>query len=183
MKLSEQIVRLRTRLGLTQGDLADRLEVSRQSISKWETGASVPELDKLLKMAELFGVSLDELVTGTSPAAAVPGAKRVAVRQILSGVLVVLAGLCMAVTVLFGNAFGIHTSAGVLLAAWFALLGGAIWSPENRKLLAGLGVAYGAAALILLVLHLWGAAPIPGEGIFLLMGLTLAGWAVSARKK
>ena len=66
MKLYEQIFTLRTARGMSQGDLADALEVSRQSVSKWETGAAVPELDKLLRMSELFGVSLDELVKGES---------------------------------------------------------------------------------------------------------------------
>ncbi len=67
MKLGETICRLRTKAGLSQNDLAQALEVSRQSVSKWETGASVPELDKLVKMAGLFGVSLDELVKGKAP--------------------------------------------------------------------------------------------------------------------
>ncbi len=67
MKLGETICRLRTKAGLSQNDLAQALEVSRQSVSKWETGASVPELDKLVKMAGLFGVSLDELVKGKTP--------------------------------------------------------------------------------------------------------------------
>lgn len=67
MNVGETINRLRTEKHMSQGDLADALEVSRQSISKWETGASVPELDKLVKLSELFGVTLDELVTGKAP--------------------------------------------------------------------------------------------------------------------
>ena len=64
MTLGENIVRLRTQKNWSQGDLADALNVSRQSVSKWETDASIPELDKLLKLSELFGVTLDELVRG-----------------------------------------------------------------------------------------------------------------------
>ena len=64
MNLGETIYRLRTERNMSQGDLAEALEVSRQSISKWETGGSVPELDKLTKMGELFGVSMDELILG-----------------------------------------------------------------------------------------------------------------------
>ena len=64
MSLGERIYQLRIEKGMSQGDLADALEVSRQSISKWETNASVPELDKLVRMSEVFGVTLDELVTG-----------------------------------------------------------------------------------------------------------------------
>ena len=64
MTLGESIVSLRARKGWSQGDLADMLDVSRQSVSKWETDSSVPELDKLLKLADLFGVTLDALVRG-----------------------------------------------------------------------------------------------------------------------
>ena len=64
MPLGERIYKLRAEKKMSQGDLADALEVSRQSISKWETNGSVPELDKLVKLSEIFGVSLDELVRG-----------------------------------------------------------------------------------------------------------------------
>ena len=67
MSLGENINRLRSRQGMSQGDLAEALEVSRQSVSKWETDASVPELEKLIKLSELFGVTLDQLVTGKEP--------------------------------------------------------------------------------------------------------------------
>ncbi len=62
MTLSEKITALRTGRKLSQGDVAERLDVSRQSVSKWETGQSVPELDKIVRLADLFGVSVDELV-------------------------------------------------------------------------------------------------------------------------
>ena len=62
MTLAEKILELRTAQNLSQGDLAERLEVSRQSVSKWETGQSVPDLDKIIRLADLFGVSVDELV-------------------------------------------------------------------------------------------------------------------------
>ena len=67
MSLGTTISRLRAEKKLSQGDLSDALEVSRQSVSKWETDASVPELDKLIKLSQLFGVTLDELVTGETP--------------------------------------------------------------------------------------------------------------------
>lgn len=62
MELSQTIYTLRTAKGLSQLELAEQLEVSRQSVSKWETGQSVPDLDKLIKLADLFGISVDELV-------------------------------------------------------------------------------------------------------------------------
>ena len=62
MTVSEKIYTLRTRLGLSQEELAEKLGVSRQSVSKWETGQSLPDLEKIIKLADLFGVSVDELV-------------------------------------------------------------------------------------------------------------------------
>lgn len=62
MKLNEKIIALRNKYQMSQGDLAEKLNVSRQSVSKWETGASIPDLDKLIAMSELFGITMDELV-------------------------------------------------------------------------------------------------------------------------
>lgn len=70
MSLGTNISRLRAEHHLSQGDLAEALAVSSQSVSKWETDSSVPDLDKLVKLSQVFGVTLDELVTGadgTSP--------------------------------------------------------------------------------------------------------------------
>ena len=64
MNLGEKILEMRTKANMSQGDLADVLKVSRQSVSKWETNSSIPELDKLLKMSEIFKISIDELVRG-----------------------------------------------------------------------------------------------------------------------
>ncbi len=64
MNLGENIYKFRTGKNMSQGDLADALEVSRQSVSKWENNSAVPELEKLMKMAEVFEITLDELVTG-----------------------------------------------------------------------------------------------------------------------
>ena len=62
MTLAEKIIELRTTNNMSQGDLAEKLNVSRQSVSKWETGASIPDLNKLILMSELFQVTIDELV-------------------------------------------------------------------------------------------------------------------------
>lgn len=72
MNLAENIYRLRTQRNMSQVELADELGVSRQSVSKWETGTAVPELDKLVKMCCLFGVSLDELVGENIPTQSPP---------------------------------------------------------------------------------------------------------------
>ena len=72
MNLGETIYRLRTDKQMSQGELAEMLEVSRQSISKWENNSAVPELEKLLRLSEIFEVSLDELVKGEEKVKDVP---------------------------------------------------------------------------------------------------------------
>lgn len=62
MILAEKIVALRKRMNWSQEELAEKLDISRQSVSKWEVGATIPDLDKILKMSELFGVSTDYLL-------------------------------------------------------------------------------------------------------------------------
>ncbi len=62
MILAEKIMKYRKENGWSQEDLAAQLGVSRQSVSKWESTASIPDLDKILKMSELFGVSTDYLL-------------------------------------------------------------------------------------------------------------------------
>ena len=62
MTLAEKILSLRTQRGMSQDDLAEKLEVSRQSVSKWETAQSTPDLDKIIKLADLFGTTVDQLV-------------------------------------------------------------------------------------------------------------------------
>lgn len=62
MILADKIITLRKRNGWSQEDLAERLQISRQSVSKWESGASIPDLDKIIKMSTLFNVSTDYLL-------------------------------------------------------------------------------------------------------------------------
>ena len=62
MALSEKLYTLRRKSGLSQEQLAEQLNVSRQAISKWEAGQSIPESDKLLSISNYFHVSLDYLM-------------------------------------------------------------------------------------------------------------------------
>lgn len=68
MSLAEKIIKLRKEQGWSQEELASRLDVTRQSVSKWESMSSVPDLDKIVKMSELFQVSTDYLLKETPPA-------------------------------------------------------------------------------------------------------------------
>ncbi len=62
MRLEEKLTVLRKESGYTQLDLAEKVRVSRQAISKWETGRALPSMEKLKYLSELFGVSVDYLL-------------------------------------------------------------------------------------------------------------------------
>ena len=64
MELNEQIKKYRTGMNLSQEDLAERIYVTRQSISNWENGKTYPDIHSLLLLSSLFGISLDQLVKG-----------------------------------------------------------------------------------------------------------------------
>ena len=62
MTIAENIAEYRTKNNMTQEELAYQVGVSRQAVTKWETGESAPELSKLIRIAELFGLSVDKLL-------------------------------------------------------------------------------------------------------------------------
>lgn len=144
MTLGENIVRLRTEKNWSQGDLADALDISRQSVSKWETDASVPELEKLLKLSELFGVTLDALVRGEDAPQSEPAAAEVQTdpssfapqavpardksRSIIGTVLLCTgAVIVLLFLLLFGSIFS-----GLLFGAPFFLCGVICLTAKNR---------------------------------------------------
>ena len=62
MTLGNRIQQLRKEHNMSQGDLADALDISRQSVSKWETDESKPDFDKIVPICELFGITTEELL-------------------------------------------------------------------------------------------------------------------------
>lgn len=64
MNISDRIQEFRKAKGISQEELADKIGVSRQAVSKWESGQSLPELDKIILISEYFGVTTDQLLKG-----------------------------------------------------------------------------------------------------------------------
>ena len=64
MTIGDRLLKLRRERNLSQEDLANELDVSRQTISKWETNQSVPDFDKIVPLCNYFGITTDELLTG-----------------------------------------------------------------------------------------------------------------------
>ncbi len=141
-ELGARLQKLRRQAGMSQQELADQLHVSRQSISKWELGTATPDLDNLVRLSELFGVSLDELVLGKTrkpqetsqqPAQPVENLKTKRMRLcLLAGVLcLILAFALLPLHQLFDR----H-----MLGSWYT----SVWQylptvPHNILLLAGAG--------------------------------------------
>ena len=67
MNISERIIQLRKQHGLSQELLGEKLNVSRQAISKWESGKATPDLSYIVQMCELFNVSTDYFILGKEP--------------------------------------------------------------------------------------------------------------------
>lgn len=64
MEFHKNLYELRKQKGFSQEELAEKINVSRQTISKWEIGSSTPEMEKLIMLSEVFEISLDQLVLG-----------------------------------------------------------------------------------------------------------------------
>lgn len=64
MNIGEKLYELRKEKNLSQEEVAERLNVSRQTVSKWETNQTTPDFDKIIPLCELFGITSEELLTG-----------------------------------------------------------------------------------------------------------------------
>ena len=68
MTIAETIKTLRKTAGMSQEQLAEKLHVSRQAVTKWETEGGTPDIENLRAIATLFGITVDELLTGETKA-------------------------------------------------------------------------------------------------------------------
>ena len=145
MSLAENLQYLRAREGVTQEQLAERLDVSRQSVSKWESAASYPEMDTLLKLCDMFQVDMDTLLRGSvenSLSEDTAGYDRfmtLYARKIAGGVGAILLGVVMMVlafTVLperepYESYIGAAFLAVVACAVYFLIYGGMLEDKYN----------------------------------------------------
>lgn len=102
MSLAENLQYLRAREGVTQEQLAERLDVSRQSVSKWESSASFPEMDTLIKLCDMFHTDMDTLLRGnvenslSEDTAGYDRFMTLYARKIAGGVSAIIAGAAVA---------------------------------------------------------------------------------------
>lgn len=156
MKINEKIYTLRKKSGWSQDELADKLSVSRQSVSKWETGDSVPEIAKFLALAKIFSVTTDYLLDdskeeyiplqeekSTDTADKVPGKTESLFKNYgwILGVVLLLLGLWRIVSAVSGIATFSQVGA-------FGVLGGAAFLPFLFSVLTGTALAVGGIIMI-----------------------------------
>ncbi len=127
MTTGENIQFLRKRDGYTQESFAEQMGVSRQTISKWESDACFPEMDKLLLMCDMFRCKLDDLVRGDVQAEAAKDTAGYDVhmntfaKRITAGVVLVLLGVCVMLA-----GFGLHLPEALATVLFFPFLIAAI---------------------------------------------------------
>ena len=151
MNLGENIYKQRTRCHLSQGDLADALEVSRQSVSKWENNSAVPELDKLIRMRTIFDISLDELVFDekNQPSVVVKeSANPWHVHTVIGLILLFFGLLAFLLSAFWGSNLVVGEQVGEMVSICLILASIALLAPYNFKVLGICAVASFAYCVI-----------------------------------
>ena len=157
MNLGENIYSYRVQKNLSQGDLANALEVSRQSVSKWENNSAQPELDKLVRMSRVFGVSLDELVFGPAKEekdmndnhnGGMSLRHGVPVRIIAGAVLMLFGMVFFLLSIFWGDHLRFGEVVGELASITMVLLSLSMLATYHQGVLAVCGVVYMLYAIL-----------------------------------
>ena len=145
MNLGENIYKYRTMRNCSQGELANELEVSRQSVSKWENNSAVPELEKLIRMSNFFEISLDELVYGRTvekETASEPASAAFTVRTVVCLFVLLFGMVFFLLSVFWGDHLRFGEAFGELVSLSIVLLSTAFLATDNKFVLAASAVLY-----------------------------------------
>ena len=147
MSLGENIYKHRMAKNWSQTELAEALEVSRQSISKWENNMATPDLDKVIKMGAIFGITLDELVFDTPPTNN-PDPVRITERQfppfrVMVGVVMLVFGMILfLLSIFWGDHLYFGEVFGELFSAVTVLISIALIQPYDLRVLSVCSIIY-----------------------------------------
>lgn len=114
MSIAERLQKLRKQSGYSQEQVAEMLGLSRQAISKWESGQGKPEIDNIVKLTEIYNVSADYILLGTEKVSVpVPEKKELSHEYKKAiGIIAIIAATAI-VTVLFITALGLLSRLGI----------------------------------------------------------------------
>lgn len=163
--LASNLIRLRSAAGMTQAELGQRLNYSDKTVSKWERGESMPDISVLKAVSELYGVTLDELVSDHDQWKAPEEEPPAYVREFNTGlvIFVVLAGVWLAAALVFvirwiqGSPGWIAFPAALPLSLAIHLVLNSVWNCGRRNLV--LAEALGGSVYLLLGILLWSRHP------------------------
>ena len=142
MNLGENIYNHRTAKGWSQTELADALDVSRQSVSKWENNTATPDLDKLIKMHTIFDITLDELVFGERseakqndqlPQSTSLQHNNISFRTVLCTILLIFGMTFFLLSIFFGDNLYFGEAFGELVSVIIVLLSVFLLAPYNFR--------------------------------------------------
>ena len=147
MSFGNRLYELRKSRNISQEELAELLDVSRQSISKWENNMATPDLDKVIRMGQIFGVTLDELVYD-KPAAVPEQPVQLTERHIPSfrvmmGVIILVFGMIFfLLSIFWGDHLYFGEVFGELVSAVTVLISIALIKPYDLRVLAVCSIIY-----------------------------------------
>ncbi len=115
MDIAERLQELRKKTGYSQEQIADMLEISRQAVSKWESGQGKPEIDNIIKLTHIYNVSTDYILLGTENKMVVPTLeKKNFPKEYRQAIMIILVVATSAITaVLFFAALGLLAKYGL----------------------------------------------------------------------
>ena len=119
MTLADRIQQLRKQRGISQEELADRVGVSRQAVSKWESGQSLPDLDKIILLSDYFEVTTDYLLKGVEPTPAAQEKKADGRIFTIVATVLNLIGMLVACVVFYET----HMAGSLIIGVVFLALG------------------------------------------------------------
>lgn len=151
MNIGENIYKNRTANNMSQTDLANALEVSRQSVSKWENNSAVPDLDRIIKMSMLFGITIDELVFGdrskqgqeTKPPTETPQLMLNIRPKIVTGAVMLIFGMIFfLLSIFWGDHLWFGEEIGELVSLMIVLIAVSLLATNNFRIFAACSVIY-----------------------------------------
>lgn len=117
MNMADRIQNLRKNKGISQEELADKIGVSRQAVSKWESEQSSPDIEKIILLSDYFGVTTDYLLKGIEPIADAPKEEADAGIFAIVGTALNFIGLVTAIMVWLEERTGISVAIGLIIMA------------------------------------------------------------------
>ena len=144
MILADKITALRKQNGWSQEELAEKMDISRQSVSKWESGTSIPDLDKVIRLSGIFGVSTDYLLKDEIEELTPEDAAEVVEEKKVRSISLEEANRFMDLTGKLSGKIALAVSLCILSPACLIFLGGLADSGKagvSEGMFAGIGVA------------------------------------------